>query len=247
MGFRGEALASIASIAKVTLETKTHDEPTGTKIVIEGGKTLSLDEIAFNKGTTITVENVFFNVPARYKFLKKDYTEAGYIEDVITRIALVNPDIAIKLTNNGKVIIQTTGNGNLQDVIYSIYGKDIASNVLDVEYNFDDLHISGVIGKPEIARSNRNNQLFFVNNRFIKDKKFYEDKDTVELIDRLVGGRLAILDCDGHIQLIGEFKEKEGIYYSNNTFEEDRESVKKKKEKAKEIEKVTGEAGPVAD
>ena len=104
LGFRGEALASVASIAKVTMETKTKDEPTGTRIVIEGGKTLELEEIASNKGTSITVENVFFNVPARYKFLKKDYTEAGYIEDVITRMAIIHPEISFKFISNNKQI-----------------------------------------------------------------------------------------------------------------------------------------------
>ena len=170
MGFRGEALASIAAIANVEMVSKHKDSEIGNRIVIEAGKILEFEEAGCPKGTTITVKNLFFNTPVRYKFLKKDFTEAGYIEDVITRIALVNPDIAIKLINNGKVVIQTTGNGNLQDVIYSIYGKDIASSVLDVNYTFDDLKITGVIGKPEIARSNRGNQLFFVNKRYIKDK-----------------------------------------------------------------------------
>lgn len=170
MGFRGEALASIAAIANVEMVSKHQDSELGNRIVVEAGKTLEFEETGCPQGTTITVRNLFFNTPVRYKFLKKDFTEAGYIEDVITRIALVNPNIAMKLINTGKTIIQTSGNGNLQDVIYSIYGKDIASNVLDVNYNFDDLHISGVIGKPEIARSNRSNQLFFVNRRHIKDK-----------------------------------------------------------------------------
>ena len=170
MGFRGEALASIAAIANVEMVSKHQDSDLGNRIVVEAGQVLEFEETGCPKGTTITVKNLFFNTPVRYKFLKKDFTEAGYIEDVITRIALVNPNIAIKLVNSGKTIIQTSGNGNLQDVIYSIYGKDIASNVLDAEYTYDDLHITGVVGKPEIARSNRSNQMFFVNKRYIKDK-----------------------------------------------------------------------------
>lgn len=170
MGFRGEALASIAAIANVEMISKYVDSDIGNRIVVEAGKVLSFEETGCPKGTTITVTNLFFNTPVRYKFLKKDFTEAGYIEDVITRIALVNPNIAIKLVNTGKVVIQTNGNGNLQDVIYAIYGKDIASSILDVDYSFENLHITGVIGKPEIARSNRSNQLFFVNKRYIKDK-----------------------------------------------------------------------------
>ena len=170
MGFRGEALASIAAIANVEMVSRYKDEQIGNKIVVEAGKTIEFEEIGCPVGTSITVKNLFFNTPVRYKFLKKDFTEAGYIEDVVTRIALVNPNIAIKLINSGKTVIQTSGNNNLQDVIYAIYGKDVASNVLNVDYTFEDLRVTGVIGKPEIARSNRSNQMFFVNKRYIKDK-----------------------------------------------------------------------------
>lgn len=170
MGFRGEALASIAAIANVEMVSKTEEQQVGYKVVVEAGDILSKEEIGCQKGTSITVRNLFFNTPVRYKFLKKDYTESGYIEDVITRIALVNPNIAIKLINTGKTVIQTNGNGDIKSVIYSIYGKDVATGVMPVEYTYDDIQVSGVIGKPEIARSNRSNQLFFVNKRYIKDK-----------------------------------------------------------------------------
>ena len=170
MGFRGEALASIAAIANVELVSKTESQDIGYKVVIEAGNILRKEETGCRTGTTITVRNLFFNTPVRYKFLKKDYTESGYIEDVVTRIALVNPNIAIKLINTGKTVIQTNGNGELKSVIYSIYGKDIANAISEVSYKYEDINITGVIGKPEIARSNRSNQLFFVNKRFIKDK-----------------------------------------------------------------------------
>ena len=170
MGFRGEALASIAAIANVEMISRTGDLQTGNKIVVEAGDILEKQEIAAPVGTMITVTKLFFNTPVRYKFLKKDFTEAGYIEDAITRLALIHPEIAFKLISSGKVVIQTTGNGNLKDVIYSIYGKDVATQVLDVDYQYEDLHIKGVVGKPGIARSNRSNQLFFVNDRYIKDK-----------------------------------------------------------------------------
>ena len=170
MGFRGEALASIAAIAHVEMISKTDEQDIGNKIVVEAGKILEFEEAACSIGTTITVTNLFFNTPVRYKFLKKDFTEAGYIEDVISRTALVNPNIAIKLVSSGKTVIQTNGNGKLQDVIYSIYGKDIASAVLDVDYQYEGMQVKGVVGKPEIARSNRSNQIFFVNKRYIKDK-----------------------------------------------------------------------------
>ena len=170
MGFRGEALASIAAIANVEMISRTEKEESGNRIVVEGGKVLESQEIAATIGTTITVKNLFFNTPVRYKFLKKDFTEAGYIEDVITRIALANPQIAIKLINGNKTVIQTTGTGELKNVVYSIYGKEIAEGVIDVSYEYEDIKISGVVGKPEIARGNRSYQLFFVNRRYIKDK-----------------------------------------------------------------------------
>ncbi len=170
MGFRGEALASIAAIANVELVSKTANQELGYKVVVEGGDILFKEEAGCPTGTTITVRNLFFNTPVRYKFLKKDYTESGYIEDVMTRIALVHPEIAIKLINTGKTIIQTNGNGDLKTVIYSIYGKDIAEQLLTLDYQYDDIKITGVIGKPEIARSNRSNQIFFINTRYVKDR-----------------------------------------------------------------------------
>ena len=170
MGFRGEALASIAAISNVELISKTEDNEIGKKIEVKGGNIINFEDAGCPKGSTITVTDLFYNTPVRYKFLKKDFTEAGYIEDAVTRIALVHPEIAIKLINSGKVIIQTSGNGDMKSVIYSIYGKDVAENIIDVNYEYEDMKITGVIGKPVIARSNRSNQLFFVNKRYIKDK-----------------------------------------------------------------------------
>ena len=170
MGFRGEALASIAAIANVEMVSRTKEQDIGYRIVVESGNVLEKEETGCQTGTSITVRNLFFNTPVRYKFLKKDYTESGYIEDAITRIALVHPEISIKLINTGKTEIQTNGNGDLKTVIYSIYGKDIANAIMEVSYKYEDIEVKGVVGKPEIARSNRSNQLFFVNKRFIKDK-----------------------------------------------------------------------------
>ena len=170
MGFRGEALASIAAIAHVELTSRTADSEVGYKIVVEGGKIISKEVTGCPRGTTIVVENLFFNTPVRYKFLKKDFTELGYVEDAVTRIALVNPNIAVKLISFGKSIIQTTGNGVLKDTVYSIYGKDIAENIVNVDYQFEDMSVKGCIGKANIAKSNRTNQLFFVNSRYVKDK-----------------------------------------------------------------------------
>ena len=170
MGFRGEALASIAAISNVEMISKKEGEEIGHKIVVEGGKILEKSEVGCPVGTTIIVRNLFFNTPVRYKFLKKDYTEAGYIEDNVKRIALVNKEISIKLINAGKTIIQTNGSGDFKNIIYSIYGKDIANGIMEISYEDEDIKVNGVIGKPEIARANRQNQIFFVNGRFIKDK-----------------------------------------------------------------------------
>ncbi len=170
MGFRGEALASIAAIANVELISKQENDVVGTRIVVEGGNVLNLEETGATKGTSITVRNLFFNTPVRYKFLKKDFTESGYIEDVVTRLALIHVDVSIKLISSGKVIINTSGSGRLIDTIYTIYGKEIASNLIDVDYVYEDIKIEGVIGKPNVARSNRSNQIFFVNERYVKDK-----------------------------------------------------------------------------
>lgn len=170
MGFRGEALASIAAIARVEMISRTRDSDMGNRIIVEGGEIIKEEPTGAPIGTTITVENLFYNTPVRYKFLKKDYTEAGYIEDVVTRLALVNPNIAIKFVNSGKTVIQTSGSGEMKNVIYSIYGKDIAQAVLDIKYQYEGIRVTGVVGKPEIARSNRTYQQFFVNNRYVRDK-----------------------------------------------------------------------------
>ena len=170
MGFRGEALASIASISHVEVTSRTEDNDIGCKVEVKGGHLIEKEDIGCPKGTTMTITDLFYNTPVRYKFLKKDFTEAGYIEDVVTRIALVHPEIAIKLISSGKTIIQTSGNGDIKSVIYNIFGKDVAENIIDVDYTYEDIKVSGVIGKPVIARSNRSNQLFFVNKRYIKDK-----------------------------------------------------------------------------
>ena len=170
MGFRGEALASIAAISHIELITKTAEEFMGNKIIVEGGDIIEQEETGAQKGTTIIVSNLFYNTPVRYKFLKKDYTELGYIEDAVTRIALANPNVVIKLSNENKTILQTNGNGDIKTVIYSLYGKEITDGLIDIDYQYENIKVTGVIGKPEIARNNRTYQMFFVNKRFIKDK-----------------------------------------------------------------------------
>ena len=170
MGFRGEALASIAAIAKVELVTKTKDAEMGTRIIVEGGDIVLKEECGAPNGTTITVRELFFNTPVRYKFLKKDFTEGGYIETALEKISLRNPGISFRLISNKKQILQTSGNGDMKTVVFNIFGKDVSQNIVDLNFEYEGIEVTGVAGKPEIARSNRSNQLFYVNGRFIKDK-----------------------------------------------------------------------------
>jgi DNA mismatch repair protein MutL len=169
-GFRGEALASIASVAEVEMVSRYKGESVGNRLVIKGGNIIEENEIGCNQGTIMTVKDLFYNTPARYKFLKKDYTEAGYVEDVVAKMALIHSNVAFKYVNSKKVIIQTSGDGNIINAIYSVYGKDIAKSVIPFELEFEGIKVNGVAGKADTCRNNRSNQIFFVNGRYIKNK-----------------------------------------------------------------------------
>ena len=168
LGFRGEALSTISAVSKVEMITKTHESLTGTRYVIEGGKELEMTNIGAPDGTTIISREIFFNTPARLKFLKTNMTEGSYINDMMTHIALSNPDVAIKLISGGKTIIDTQGDGRLRETIYSLYGKEIARALLDVNYEDENIKIGGYIGKPFLSKGNRGFENYFVNSRFIK-------------------------------------------------------------------------------
>lgn len=170
MGFRGEALASIAAISKVSLISKNKNEDIGTKAYVDAGVIKYVEPTAATQGTKIEIFDVFYNVPARFKFLKRDSTEAGYIEDVIRRMALANPSISFKYINNSKTVIQTSGNLDLKSTIYDIFGKDIYENIIPVDYEENNIKIEGVIGLPKISRSTRMHVFTYVNSRYIKDK-----------------------------------------------------------------------------
>ena len=170
LGFRGEALASIASISKISLKSKTSDADNGSEIILEAGKKISLQEVGMNNGTIMEVKDLFYNVPARKKFLKSISRESSLINDIVTRIALSNPDISIKVFNNDKKVINTYGTGNLKDVIRTIYGKNVYDNILYFEGSRGDITVHGYIGKEEIAKGSRNHQSIFVNSRYIKNK-----------------------------------------------------------------------------
>lgn len=168
LGFRGEALSSIAAVTKTELVTKTEDDEFGTRYVIEGGKELSLEDTGASDGTSFVVRQLFYNVPARRKFLKTPMTEAGHVQDLMTRLALSHPEVGFLFLNNGQEKLRTSGNKKLKDVIYNVYGRDVAANLLEIDYEKNGLGISGYLGKPVITRGNRNFENFFVNGRYIK-------------------------------------------------------------------------------
>ena len=168
LGFRGEALSSICAVTKTELITKTKEDAFGTKYVIEGGQEVSLEDTGAPDGTTFLIRQLFYNVPARRKFLKTAQTEASHIQDLLMHLALSHPEVAIKLISNNQEKLRTSGNGKLKDVIYNIYGREVASNLIDVDYEHGSVHITGFLGKPLITRSNRNFENFFVNGRYVK-------------------------------------------------------------------------------
>lgn len=168
LGFRGEALASISAVAQVELVTKTRGELTGARYVIEGGEEKGQEEIGCPEGTTFVVRNLFFNTPARRKFLKSAQTEAAYISDFVERLAISHPNISFKFLNNNQLKLNTSGNGNQKDIIYHIYGRDITAQLLSVESSSEMLSISGFIAKPVVSRGNRNYMNYFINGRYIK-------------------------------------------------------------------------------
>lgn len=168
LGFRGEALSSIAAVCQVELITKTAGCETGIRYLIEGGKEKGCEEIGAPEGTTFLVRNLFFNTPARKKFLKSPMTEAGYISDLMERMALSHPDVSFKFINNNQTKLHTSGNSNLKDIIYGVYGREIAANLAQVEASSDGISITGFIGKPVISRGNRNYENYFVNGRYVR-------------------------------------------------------------------------------
>ncbi|MCL2371827.1 MAG: DNA mismatch repair endonuclease MutL [Defluviitaleaceae bacterium] len=168
LGFRGEALSSIAAVAQVEMITKTQAAAVGTRVEVHGGKFISTGEIACAGGTTIIVSNLFYNTPARRKFLKKPATEAGYISDCLEKLALCNPGLTIRLINNSKMIFQTNGNGDLQTAMLNVYDRETATKTIPVETESDTYRLHGLVGKPEIARGNRQHSSFFINGRYIK-------------------------------------------------------------------------------
>lgn len=174
LGFRGEALSSIAAVSQVELITKTEAETFGTVYRIAGGKEESMEDTGARDGTTFLVRQLFYNTPARRKFLKTPMTEAGHVSDLMTRLALSHPEISFQFINNGQSRLHTSGNGNLKDVIYHVYGREIAANLLEVDHEEKGIHITGYLGAPLISRGNRNFETYFINGRYIKNQVVYK-------------------------------------------------------------------------
>ena len=168
LGFRGEALSRIAAIAQVELITKTKDEVTGTRYRIEGGAEKSIEDTGAPDGTTFLVHQIFYNTPARRKFLKTPMTEASHVSELMTRLALSHPEVSIQFINNGQEKLHTSGNGKLKDIIYHVFGRDIANNLLETNERIDGIQVQGFIGKPIISRGNRNYENYFINGRYVK-------------------------------------------------------------------------------
>lgn len=168
LGFRGEALSSIAAVSQVELITKTADDFTGSRYVIEGGNEISLEEVGAPDGTTFIVRNLFYNTPVRRKFLKTAATEAGYVNALIEHLSLSHPDISFRFINNSQNKLHTSGNMNLKDIIYGVYGRDITSNLMEISGKTQDVEITGFIGKPVICRGNRGYENYYINGRYIK-------------------------------------------------------------------------------
>ena len=168
LGFRGEALSSIASVAQVELITKTTGSMSGSRYQIEGGEEIALEEVGAPEGTTFIARNLFYNTPARRKFLKTPMTEGAHVADLVEKIALSHPEISIRLIQNGQSKLHTSGNHNLKDIIYTIFGREIAANLIAVQSGADPVKVEGFIGKPLIARGNRNYENYFINGRYIK-------------------------------------------------------------------------------
>lgn len=169
LGFRGEALSSIAAVSQVELITKTREQEFGTRYRINGGKEVDLEDTGAREGTTFLIQQLFYNVPARRKFLKTPMTEASHVGDLMTRLALSHPEISFQFINNGQSRLHTSGNGNLKDVIYHVYGREIASNLLRAEWEAPGMKITGFLGKPVISRGNRNFENYFINGRYVKN------------------------------------------------------------------------------
>lgn len=227
LGFRGEALSSISAVAQVELITKTKDSFVGTRYLIDGGIEQAFEEVGCPDGTTFLIRNLFYNVPARRKFLKSAMSEAGLCSDLMQRMALSRPEISYKFINNGKIVLQTSGNGNLKEVIYQIYGREITSNLLEIDHIEESagIRVSGFLGKPVVSRGNRNYETYFINGRYIKSGvigkaieegyRSYMMQHKYPFTALHISMDTAMLDVNVHpAKLEVRFADSEAVYYA---------------------------------
>lgn len=227
LGFRGEALSSISAVAQVELITKTKDSFVGTRYLIDGGIEQAFEEVGCPDGTTFLIRNLFYNVPARRKFLKSAMSEAGLCSDLMQRMALSRPEISYKFINNGKIVLQTSGNGNLKEVIYQIYGREITSNLLEIDHIEESagIRVSGFLGKPVVSRGNRNYETYFINGRYIKSGvigkaieegyRSYMMQHKYPFTALHISMDTAMLDVNVHpAKLEVRFSDSEAVYYA---------------------------------
>lgn len=170
LGFRGEAMASISAVSKVELLTKAENEEIGTRYEIAGGEELEFDDAGCPNGTTIVVRDIFFNTPARMKFLKKDVTEGNQVAGIVDRMAISHPEISFRFIRDGKQVLITSGNGDLKSTVYSVLGKEMSDSLMSVDYSFNDMRLTGFVSKPTASRKSRAGQYFYINNRIVKSK-----------------------------------------------------------------------------
>ena len=221
LGFRGEALSSIAAVAQVELITKTEEDLTGTRYVIEGAVEKDVQDVGVPKGTTILVKNLFFNTPVRKKFLKSPTTEGSYINELCERMALSKPDVSFQFIQNGQMKFHTSGNGDLKELVYRIYGKEIAKEIIPVNQKGKDISIYGVIGKPTLSRANRNFENYFVNGRYIKSSlisKAVEDGYASYMMQHKFPFFILNIDVSPEMVDVNVHPTKMDVRFSNNEF-----------------------------
>ena len=218
LGFRGEALSSIAAVSQVELITKTYDELTGTRYLIDGGEEKSIEDIGAPQGTTFIIRNIFYNTPARKKFLKSPITEGSYITSLVERLALSNPNISFKYIINNQTKLYTTGNSNLKDIIYNVYGRDITSNLIEIEDETNYVKIKGYIGNPNVCRGNRNYENYFINGRYIKNTiiaKAIEDAFKPFLMQHKYPFTSILINLDGNLLDVNVHPAKMEVRFSS--------------------------------
>ena len=237
LGFRGEALSSISGIAKCEVISKPSAQLTGVRYVIEGGYEVSFEDVGAPVGTTMIVRDVFFNTPARRKFLKSVTTETAYITDLMEKFMLCNLDVSIRYIVNNQTRLQSSGNGDLKEVIYQIYGREVHKALVEVDHKADDISIKGFIAKPEISRSNRNQLIYFVNGRYVKDKhiiKAIEDGYADRMMQHKYPFAVLMIEINTEIVDVNVHPSKMEIRFSEESYiyEKDKEAIESSLKKA---------------